>query len=1032
MRSLLVLLVALFSGVALGQSHSAAFDELAGTILIQLSPAMDSTLGAAFEKARPTGDPQFSHTDINRASLSGDSAICKLLGFPLGRERLEGLRLQPYIPTHSVAFEDIRERSNPVLFEHETFYIRGNNSNQNALRAAENKIAHWFVLSFSGSTLDDAAVSLVRKSSLIVRAEPKFVRYPCYTPNDTDVNQQYALSLMHCFSAWDVVRCDSTMILADVDVGTDWSHEDLASSIYLNQGEIGIDSNGVDKRVNGLDDDHNGYIDDWHGWDFAGTDDNTPDNDARPAQGESFGDHGTHTAGIMAATGDNRIGIAGVAFGSRIIPIKAQCDVCGSILYGFEGIIYAADMHAKIVNCSWGGPSYSDAEQDVVNYAYAKDCAVVAAAGNNGDDYAYQLYYPASYRHVLSVAMVDGNGNTVSASNYNIQVDVSAPGWNVLSTVPGGYSDMSGTSMASPDAAGVVALVRRRFPNFTAGQAMEQVRVTGNRIPAISNDLDGTLESDSLRLYFEGHGSADALMAVTDTNTHSARVDSTVIADELGTGSFAPGESGGIVLYVRNYLKPVQHLEGRLEVVSGAQYVMLAQAIVPFGADSTMQEIANDPALFQLTVSNDVPPNTRVLIRIFFSDSSVGYFDDYDYVSFIVNPSYLDLNKNNLTVTVSSFGSIGYNDVLSNQEGSGFLWRVAPELISPYGRSVLFQGGLMAGTDPDHVVDVIEGTDAQGYPDMDFTPSEIVHYVVPPDRLHAVQELACSYTDEQADPNRQIGLNTQCHAYAFQDGLAANAVVFQYIFRHDSASNFAVASDSTAAALYADWDIGLSGTDNLTRFDSSTQTALTYRLEGDGPMNGNYPLIGVRLISPIPQGAALNYRAVMNDGSEGGLNPYQGLVSSDKWTAMTEWFQEAGPGDVSHSFGLKNMPLASEDSVEMTLVIAMAADLPTLNQTIDQTAALWAQNSGVGPPRATTAASLQVFPNPFHHSLHISWGVPGPAHITIYDALGRLVEAKSVSASAFDFEPSSLPTGFYTIDVVVGGTHLRREVVAEP
>ena len=1009
MRSLLGAIIPqlLFAGIACAQPVSSPATELAGTILIEVSASLDSALGQAFIVTRPAGDPQFSHSDINRAVLSSGTEITGLFQTFYG---LHGLRLRPYIPTHSVAFQDIREWSNPQLFG------KGESTSSqhdvSELRLAESKISHWFVLSFSDSISDEAAAAIARKSPLIERAEPKNISYPCYTPNDPDILQQYALSLMDCYHAWDVVRCDSTMIIADVDLGTDWSHEDLAADIYLNPGEIGIDSNGLDKRSNGVDDDHNGFIDDWHGWDFAGPADSTSDNDARPGPGQPNGGHGTHTAGIMAAVGNNGIGIAGVAFGARLIPIKVACDVCGTLDFGFEGIVYAADMHAKVVNCSWGDATYSQAEQDVVNYAYAKDCAVVAAAGNN---YMYQAYYPASYQHVLSVAAVDASGNVASLSNYNPYVDVVAPGIGVLSTVPGNqYETMDGTSMASPNAAGVVALVRQRFPNFTAGQAMEQVRVTGNPIGGL----------DSSRFDYEGHGIVDAYRAVTDTDTHSARIESYAIDDPLKTGSLAPGESGDIVLTVRNYLQPVQHLEGRLEVVQGADYVTLGQTLVSFGPAGTLQVVTNDSTAFRLRIADSVPPNTQILVRVFFSDSSVGYYEDYDYFRFTVNPSYLDLNKNNLTVTFSSTGNLGYNDALINSEGSGFLWRNPPPFISPEGLSLLYQGGLMAGIDSNHVVDVIEGLNPNA-PDYDFTPEENVHYITPPDHSSAAQELECEYTDSLADPSVQIGLRTRCRAYAFNQGLAANAIVIDYVFYHlnNSLGTYPLASDSTEAGIYTDWDIGPSGNLNVTRFDTSTQTAISYRLEQ------NFPYVGVKLLSPLPPGAALNYHAIMNNGSQGDINTYAGLSKQDKWRMLTEFYKTTGPGDISHSFGLKNMPLRSQDSVEMILVIALAQDQATLDQTIDQTAALWAQKSGVHAMPPAAQSMLEVYPNPFQHTLHISWDQGGPALITIFDEIGRVVESRIVSSSFYNFTPT-LPSGVYTVDVLVGGIHLRRQVMA--
>src|SRR5207253_8750200 len=117
--------------------------------------------------------------------------------------------------------------------------------------------------------------------------------------------------------------------------------------------------------------------------------------------------------------------VAGVAFGARMIPIKISPDDGQNLDFGFEGIIYAADMHAKTVNCSWGGSTYSAAEQDAVEYTYSKDCAIVVAAGNHGE---FEEFYPGSYRHVLDVAAVGMDRDLASYTDYNIHVGVTAPG----------------------------------------------------------------------------------------------------------------------------------------------------------------------------------------------------------------------------------------------------------------------------------------------------------------------------------------------------------------------------------------------------------------------------------------------------------------------------------------------------------------------------------------------------------------------------------------------------------------------------
>jgi subtilisin family serine protease len=1014
MRSILIfsfmLAGILAGGESYGQSKIPIIPEKTGVVLVCISSSLDSAIGAAFYTIRPDGDPTYSHTNIDQTVLAGDSTISRILGLT---STLHGLQLKPFIPTHSVAFEDIRERSNPQLFARgDVIQSIDPSGNLSALRASEGKLAHWFLLFYSDPIPGGRAAVLAKRSQLIQLAEPMFIRQPLYTPNDSLVNQQYALSLMHCFEAWDLVRCDSTMVIADADIGTDWTHLDLSNSIYQNPGEIGIDKNGRDKRYNGIDDDSNGFIDDWHGWDFGGTYGTTPDNDARPGDGIN---HGTQTAGIFAAQGNNVLGMAGIAFGARIIPIKISDDAGANLDFGFEGITYAADMHARIVNCSWGGTGRSDAEQDAINYAYAKNCAVVAAAGNSGENFPFEDLYPAAYDHVLSVAAVDGNGNNADFSDFNTHVDISAPGVDVTSSITGNSyitSGADGTSFASPNAAGVVALVLQQFPNLTAGQAMEQVRVTGNPVLGLDSD----------RVHFEGHGVADAFRAVSDTNTYSARVDSITVKDHNGIGSFAPGESGGIIIHAMNYLKPLGHLMARVEVVNGANYVALQQTSIPLGAVATLGEVSNDPAAFQIAVADSAPQNTEVLIRVFFYDSVAGYAEDYDYIHFVIEPSYLDLNANDLTVTFSSIGSLGYNDVLNNEEGSGFLWRNAPDSISPFERTLLYEGGLMVGTDTNHVVDVVLGADGETA-DEDLKPSGLIHYVQPPDHVNAAQELAFALTDSLADSSIQIGLHATCQAYAFTQGLAANAVVAKYMFRGTPGSLFAM-SDSAAATLFLDWDIGLSGGNNITLFDSASETAITYRLDP------GYPYLGMKLLSKLPAGASLNYHAIMNNGSQGDLDVYGPFSKSNKWTSMNEFYSSAGPGDISHTFGLKNMPVHSQDSVEMTVVIAVAGNEALLHQTIAETEALWDQPLGVTSTSGPAMNVLETFPNPFHNMLHISWNLSGSARITIYDALGRIILSRDLNGSQFDFTPSGIPSGFYTIDVSVGGTHLRRQVVA--
>jgi hypothetical protein len=114
----------------------------------------------------------------------------------------------------------------------------------------------------------------------------------------------------------------------------------------------------------------------------------------------------------------------------------------------------------------------------------------------------------------------------------------------------------------------------------------------------------------------------------------------------------------------------------------------------------------------------------------------------------------------------------------------------------------------------------------------------------------------------------------------------------------------------------------------------------------------------------------------------------------------------------------------------MTVVIALAENAALLQQTIHEVDTLWNGAPSVVTESASPTNTLEVFPNPFHNLLHVSWDVSGPAIVTVYDAIGRTIVSKNVNSSQFDFSPPQIPSGFYTIDIEVGGTHLRRQVVA--
>lgn len=285
------------------------------------------------------------------------------------------------------------------------------------------------------------------------------------TTNDPLLNQQHGLETtpgVNAFSAWDTSIGSRLALVAVMDSGIDDTHPDLTNSIWRNPKEI---------PGNGRDDDGNGYTDDVRGYDFV-------NRDTLPRDDQG---HGSHVAGIIAASGNNGRGVVGIAWGSKIVPLK----VLDSIGQGFtsdivEAMDYAGELRKRgapivAINMSFGG-SNSPALERGVKRALANDLLIIAAAGNESSNNDIFKVYPASFRlpHIVAVSAVDQNGNLSSYSNYGAEtVSLSAPGDDVMSTVPYSikgayYETLSGTSMATPYVAGAAALVAATNRKLTA------------------------------------------------------------------------------------------------------------------------------------------------------------------------------------------------------------------------------------------------------------------------------------------------------------------------------------------------------------------------------------------------------------------------------------------------------------------------------------------------------------------------------------------------------------------------------------
>ncbi len=312
-------------------------------------------------------------------------------------------------------------------------------------------------------------------------AEPNYIYHLSAVPDDEYLSHQWNLEKIQAFDAWDITTGSDDVVVGVIDSGVDYTHPDLRENLWRNPDETCND---------GRDNDNNGYVDDCYGW------------DAYREIGDDYrGDHGTHVAGIIAAVGNNGIGIAGLGWNVKVLSCNAS-DSFGSgfaledIAECFTYILkqkFFKGVNVVAINGSFGGPTYSKAAEKFIKLLDNFGLIFVVAAGNeriNTDKYPS---YPCAYRsdNIICVGATDENDKKSSFSNYGFStVHISAPGSRILSTIRTseynsilntyGYAKFSGTSMASPHVAAAVALLKSVEPDLTPAEVKKRILSTAD------------------------------------------------------------------------------------------------------------------------------------------------------------------------------------------------------------------------------------------------------------------------------------------------------------------------------------------------------------------------------------------------------------------------------------------------------------------------------------------------------------------------------------------------------------------------
>ncbi len=340
------------------------------------------------------------------------------------------------------------------------------------------------VVTVDPSRTEDASARLLRNPAVDF-VEPNYVVRASRIPNDRNFGDQWGLRNLGHFdgkagadisatAAWDVTTATDA-IVAVVDTGVAYQHPDLIGNAWRNPTD----------PPNGQDDDGDGFGDNVFGADFYSNDSN-PDDD---------GGHGTHVAGIIGAQGNNAAGITGVNWDVNVMALKFLDENGeGNTADAANAIDFAVTHGARIVNASWGGPSFSQALYGSIRRAGERGTIVVAAAGNEGFNADTKPDYPAAFDlpNIVSVAATDRTDRLLDFSNYGAKsVDLAAPGDDITSTVPvvtdpSGYAAFSGTSMAAPFVSGAAALYLSKFPQASVDQIKAALLQSTDPLPTLA------------------------------------------------------------------------------------------------------------------------------------------------------------------------------------------------------------------------------------------------------------------------------------------------------------------------------------------------------------------------------------------------------------------------------------------------------------------------------------------------------------------------------------------------------------------
>ncbi|MFM8771704.1 MAG: S8 family serine peptidase [Candidatus Kapaibacterium sp.] len=869
----------------------------------------------------------------------------------------------------------------PVLpFEQSlTFTLRQQRSVQNARRMnldealiVEERLLRSFVVEYDRPEIppEQMIARLRIGCGPIECAAPWCIQQLCAEPNDPERGRQDLLRTVNAYAAWDVESGSDSVVIGIIDSGVRTEHEDLVDAIHKRTSEI---------PGNGIDDDSNGYIDDYRGYNFSWKEDSTSAGDAfNPDNG-----HGTGVAGLCDATTNNGVGIAGLAGKCQIFPLRTMPKGTTGIVFGYEALMYAAVNGFDVVNCSWGGQSPSCIDQDVITYTIARGTAVVAAAGNH---YSASPFYPAGYKGVLSVGVVDASDNVVPMTGRGPTVDVMAPGHSSWTTSNnGGYDSFCCTSGSSPLAAAVVALVRSKHPELAPLQACAVVR------DAIDEAPWATVPAEIDRLQLP-RGRLNALKAVTaspDTLV-SIEVDTIELAAKSGSQRWNVGDTLTARIGLVNRLAPwtlkVIGVDGISGIGRDALRAVSSEGVI------TQQQIGVGERFFlpaqDFVVSAETDTAAYVHMRLLGTDRSGAAVNRRYGYAVTPAPAFTTLANHAIRVSIGDRARIGNTD-LERGQGEGLRFQ------NFCGQ--LYEGGLMVHANG-RTVDAVRSLKRNN---DHFRPLR---------RFVGRHAITGTVSDADAPDSLRIGVEVE-----FNVELDTSKNVLRVDVTLTNRSDTTL--HDLAAAWFYDWDLGSQPARNKTYRNGALQVVTA--------VGERQPMVVIYNDSPYSDGRPI----------QAGLDnttTYGGFATETKTEMLkhSERFNFEDVNDVATVSGMRfETPLPPGHRRSFRHVVVIDTSIAAITAILP--GETWTSDYRPTDTLFAAAGTSPVFPNPASSVVYVPVErTPQiPVVFTVCDLTGRTVLMESISTvpSRYPFlQPinvGELGSGSYYIRTNDGVSH---------